>query len=109
MSVADKVTTGTYNFVSLIEKMLLALALSLTLSLPFTDKTQYFLHLSFNSVLQLFNYILGDLQKLLRYFNGTAIVFFRMPLAWFGASGALVFPNDLVLYLKDLKLLVLVA
>ena len=40
---------------------------------------------------------------LLKYFNGTAIVaFFRIPLF------PSVFPNNLGLYLKDLKLLLLV-
>ena len=51
---------------------------------------------------------MSDLQKLLEYFNGTATVaFFRIPLAWFGASLGTVFPNNLALYPKDLKLLVL--
>ena len=49
------------------------------------DKTQWFVHLSFGSTLELINDILSDIQKLLRYFNGTAIaVFFIITLAWFG-------------------------
>ena len=48
------------------------------------------------------------ISKLLKYFNGAAIVvFFRIPLAWFGVGWTTVFPNNLALYLKDLKLLVL--
>ena len=38
--------------------------------------------LSFSSTLQLINGVSSDLQKLLKYFNGTAIVtFFSIPLA----------------------------
>ena len=57
--------------------------------------------LSFNSTLQLIKGISGNLKKLLKYFNGTAIVTFRkIPLA----SSATVIPNNLALYLKDLEL-----
>ena len=67
---------------------------------------QYFVHLSFNSTLLLINGISNDLQKLLRYFNGTAIdAFFKIPLATLGAGCATVFPYDLALFMKDLKLL----
>ena len=38
------------------------------------DKAQYFIHLSFNSPLQFINGISSDLQKLLKYFNGAAVV-----------------------------------
>ena len=54
---ADKVTTGTYNFASLIVKIILS---ALPLSFPFAEKTQYFVHLSFNSILQLINGISND-------------------------------------------------
>ena len=54
MSLNDKVITETYNFMSLISKIIL-LSLSLSLSLSAADKTQYFVHLSFNSILQLSN------------------------------------------------------
>ena len=48
------------------------------------------------------NAISSDLQKLLRYFNQTAIAsYFRIPFAP-SVSG---FSNDLALYMKDLKLL----
>ena len=66
---------------------MILLGLSFVLSLPAADKTQYFVHLSFNSILQLINGISSDLQKLLKYFNGTAIIaFFRILLALFGAG-----------------------
>ena len=108
LSVANKVTTGTYNFVFLIVKMillaLLLLSLSLSFLLPTADKTENFVHFSFNSTLQLINCISNDLQKLLKYFNGTAIVaIFKIPLVVL-AGWATVFPNNLALHLKDLKI-----
>ena len=58
--------------------------------------------LSFNSILQLNKGISSDLQKWLKYFNGTATVaFFSIPFV----PSASVFPNNLDLYSKDLKLL----
>ena len=48
--------------------------LSFALSFSFADKTLYFAHLSFNSVLQLINGFSRDLQKILKYFNDTATV-----------------------------------
>ena len=76
------------------------LELALSLSAPVADKTQYFIHLSFNSSLHLISGILKDLQKVLKYFNGTenaAILKIHF------AASALVFPNNLVLKLKDIK------
>ena len=74
---------------SLVVKVILRLAF--ILSLPAADK-------SFNSVLQLINGSSSDLQKLLKYFNDTAVaVFFRILLAWFGLGSASVFPNNLAL------------
>ena len=56
----------------------------------------------FNSTFQLINGISSDFQNLLKYFNSTTIVaFFKILFALLGS----VFPNNLVLYLKDLKLL----
>ena len=56
----------------------------LTLSLAAADKKQCFVHLRFNSTLQLINDTLIDLRKLLKYFNGTVIVaFLEIPLASF--------------------------
>ena len=50
------------------------------------------------------NDVSSDLQKLLKYFNGTATLsFFRIPLALFGAGSATVVFNSLALDLKDLK------
>ena len=95
-------TTGTCNFVALIVKIML-LELALSFSLTFADKTQWFIHLSFSSILQLINNISRDFRKLLRYFKDPAIaVFFKTPFA----LSASVFPNNSVLYLKHLKLLV---
>ena len=66
---------------SLIVKITLS-SLPLALSLPAADKMQQFEHLSFNSTLQLINGVSRDLQKLIKYFNGTAIVaFLKIPLA----------------------------
>ena len=49
---------------------------------------------------------MSDLQKLLKYFNGKAIVaFFGISLASFEATCATVVSNNLALYVKDLKLL----
>ena len=103
LSLADKVTTGTYNFVSLIVKIILQ-ELALALSAPAADKTQYFVHLRFNTTLQLINGILRDLQKLLKYFNSAVIAaFFKIPFV----PSTSVFSNNLSLYSKDLKLLLL--
>ena len=57
--------------------------------------------------MQLINGISSDLQKLLKYFNSTEIgACFRNSLELFGAVWTTVFPNNLALYLNDLKLLV---
>ena len=114
MSLADKVTTGTTitrynNFMSLIVKIIiLALSSSLTILVQPTEKTILHSHLSFNSTLQVINGISSDLQKLCKYFNGTAIVaFLKIPFGGFSADWAALFPNNLTLYLKNLKLSVL--
>ena len=84
--------------------LLLLLTLSLTLSALAADKTQYFVQLNFNSTLQLINCISGDIQKLLQYFNGIAIVvFLQIPFS----PSATVVSNELALYSKHLKLLLL--
>ena len=63
--------------------------------------------ISFDLLLQLINGILSGLQKLLKYFDGTAIfAFFRIGPAWLEVGWASVVPNNLALYLKDLKPLV---
>ena len=67
---------------SLIVEIILLGSILLALSAPAQDKTQYFVHLSFDSTLQLINCISSDLQKLLKYFNGLAIVaFLKIPFA----------------------------
>ena len=81
---------------SLIVKIIL-LELTFALSAPAADKTRYFDHLSFNFTLQLIDGISSDLQKLLKYFNGTAIVEFLKILFALSAS---VSSNSLVLYSK---------
>ena len=88
---------------SLIVKIiLLALsALSISLSLPDAGKIQCFVFSSF----QLINEIYFNLQKLVKYFNGTPIAaFVRIPSEALTAWGP-VFSNHLALYSKDLKLL----
>ena len=50
------------------------------LSAPAADKTPWFINLSFDYTLQLINGISSDLEDLLRYYNGTAIVvLFKIP------------------------------
>ena len=94
LSFADKVTTWTCHFVSLIVAITL-LESAFALSVPAADKIQCFGHVSFHYNLQLFNGISSGLQKLFGYFSGTAIVvFFRIPLALFGAVWAAVFPKN---------------
>ena len=98
----DKVTTETYNFVSLIVKIIL-LGSASVLSSPFAKET-VISRFKFQFNLQLINSISSDLQKLLRYFNGTAIVaLLEIPFA----PSATVFPINLFSYLKDSKLLLL--
>ena len=64
-------------------------------------QTQYLIHLCYNSIFQLINGASSNTQKLLKYFNGTAIVAFsRIPFV----SSASLFPNNLALHSKDLKL-----
>ena len=89
---------------SLIVKTIL-LGLAFVLSAPAAGKTKYFVYLCFNSPLQLINGILIDLPKLLKILMAKQMLhFFRIPLA----PSSSVFPNNLAIYLKDLKLLVLV-
>ena len=61
-------------------------------------KTQYIVHLNFNFILQLINGISRDLQKLFRYFNGTAIAaYFGILSVLFGVGCATVLSNNLAL------------
>ena len=74
LSSADKVTTGTYSFTSFIFKVapfaLIALA---SVPIAAVVNTQFSIHINESSILQLINGISNDLQKLLKYFSGTAI------------------------------------
>ena len=89
---------------SLIVKIIL-LGSAFVLSLKVSYKTEYFAHFNFDAILQLINGISSDLLKLLRYFNDTAIAaFFRIPLGSFETGWVIAFPNNLVLYSKNLKL-----
>ena len=72
---AGRVATETKNFVSLIVKTIFSW-FALTLSTPSVAKTQCFVHLSFNSTFEIL--ISGDLQTLLRYFSGKAVVAFSI-------------------------------
>ena len=81
---------------SLIVKIIL-LKLTFALSAPTADKPQQFVHLRFNSISQLINGISSDLQNLLKYFTGTAIVVF---IKISNAPSALLISNDLALYSK---------
>ena len=93
LSSFDKVTTGTYNFVSLI----------INTALPASvDNTHYFFcHVRFNLILQLIKGISNDLKKLLKYFNGTTIFKFLFTIQLVTTG----LPNKLTLYLKDAELL----
>ena len=64
------------------------------------SKTQYFVYLRSSDSLQIINCISSHLHKLLKYFNGTAIVASVKIQIILSAS---VFPINLVLYLRDLK------
>ena len=110
--ILEKILVSSY-FLSLIVEILLWLVSSL--SLPFEDKTQWFVYFkfqrikhsdsstsSFNSNLKLINSTSSNLQKILRYCNDTAIaVLLKIP---FAPSGS-VFPYNLAIYLEDLKAL----
>ena len=86
LSWVDKVTTGTSSFVSVILNFVFPVAVEIT---QFSDQVKMRL------ISQLINGISGVLQKLLKYFKGTAIsTSFVFP-----AAG--VFPVILILYLND--------
>ena len=101
MSLAEKVSTVTYNFAFLIVKIIL-LEKALLLSPTAADKTHYFVYLYLNFILKLINDIPNDFQKLLEYFNGTAIVAF---LQFLFAPSVSVFPKNIALSSKYLQLL----
>ena len=87
-------------YLSLIVKKLLLGLISISIIIAICRR----ITISFDSLLQLISGILSGLQKLLKYFDGTAIfAFFRIGPAWLEVGWASVAPNNLALYLKDLK------
>ena len=98
----DKVTTDTYNFVSVILNVApngATFAGSAPASTVMLAKTQFLHQVRIISTSQLINVISKFLQKLLKYFNGiTTSTFVNESLS----CG--VFPAILVLYLKDSEL-----
>ena len=98
----DKVTTETYNFVSVILNFVLdgaTIAESEAVSTVILAETQFLDQDKINSTSQLISGILKLFQKLLKYFKGiTTFIFVNESLF----SG--VFPTVFVLYLKDSEL-----
>ena len=88
MSLLDKVTIGTYNFVFVILNAVLAIV----------DITQSLLKFNSRWILQLINGIAKDFQRLLKYFSGTAIFTFLNTLLPAEANESRM---RLDLYLKD--------
>ena len=79
----------------------MSLELALASSAPAEGKTQFFVHLSFNSIFQLINDISSDVKKLFRYFHDTAIV---VSLKILLNPSATLFPSNLALYFKIYKI-----
>ena len=97
----DKVTTGTYNFVSVILNVALdgaTIAGSASASTVISAKAQFFVQVKIISTSQLINGIFKLLQKLLKCFNGTTTS------ASVNESLFSVFPTMLVLHSKDSEL-----
>ena len=98
----DEVTTGMYNFVSVILNVAPDGGTIGGLRTAFTDisaKTQFFDHVKINSISQLINGISKLLQKLLKYFKGITTSA-SVNKSLFGD----VFHTILVFYLKDSEL-----
>ena len=98
----DKVTTGTYNFVSVILNFASGGA-AIVGSSPYASfvvisaKTQFLDQVKINSTLQLISGIFKLLQKLLKCFSGiTTFAFVN--------ESSCVFPTIFFLYLKDSEL-----
>ena len=77
----DKVTTGTYNFVSVVWNSNLVGGLFVA---AISAKTQFFHQFKISSIPQLINGIFKVLQKLLKYFSGikTSVLFLPTMFAW---------------------------
>ena len=89
----DKVTIGTYHFVFVILNFVSAIV----------DITQSLVQSKSICILQLINGICKDLQKLLKYFSGTAIFTFLNTIL---LSTEIDSPMKLDLYVKDVELTV---
>ena len=97
----DKVTTGTYNFVSIILNFApdgATIAGSASASAVISTKAQFLDQVKINSTSQLISGTFRLLQKLLKYFRGIT------NFACVNESLFSVFPVILVLYLKDSEL-----
>ena len=95
----DKVTAGTYNFVSVILNVApdgATIAGSTSASSVISAKTQFLDQIKINSTSQLINGIFKALQKLLKCFKGMTTFAFVNELL-----SSCVFPTIFVLYLKD--------
>ena len=101
LSLADKVITGTYNFVYLIVKIIL-LGLASVWSAPAAVNAQYFVHLIFNSILQLMTFQVISKNVLIAQYLLHFLDFLFAP-------SATVSPDNLVLYSRDLKLLLAIS
>ena len=98
----DKVTTGTYNFVSFILNAApdgATIAGSVSAFTIISAKTQFLDQIKINPTSQLINGIFKALQKSLKCFSGITTFTLVNESLSFG-----VFPTILVLYLKDSKL-----
>ena len=101
---SDKVTTGTYNFVTFVlniapEGTAIAGLAPCAILAVISAKTQFLEQVKINSTSQLINGIFKALHKLLKFLSGiTTFAFVNESLS----SG--VFPTILVLYLKDSEL-----
>ena len=114
----DKVTTGTYNFASVILNVAFVGALVATLVLPavfvlISVKTQFLDQVKIKDTSQLIKGISKVFQKLLKYFNGATIslffLIFVFPCSVFAPFSRFtfdVFPVILVLYLNDAEFVI---
>ena len=91
----DKVTTGTYNSVSLIIN---------TASPTPVDNTHSFFHVKFNLILQLIKGISNNLKKLLKCFNGTTTFTFNLLTPAALPATSVILLNNLILYFKESEL-----
>ena len=93
----DKVAIGTCNLVFVISNFAEFLAL---------DKMQSSVQLSSRWTLQFISGISNDLQKLLKYFNGTTVFVFFTKLFVLSLSTSAVLPTRAALYLNYWELLI---